>query len=195
LVLMAIGCVPLVLSNAVKRHLLATKQVDLAQLNFWVSLLSCAFGFMLCNVGFGIQYMGSDDTPRSDYSSMSKHLAGGFKCLVGVNTYADDYCEVAILWETIIFLLCMTGSRLSFFLILRDSRRETFVHQLSQIGTFVACLAMYSDDVRSMWSRAFTINGGPVVYYALPTSTSSVVYGLLLLFLGIYLITRRAGDW
>jgi len=192
LVLMAIGCVPLVLSNAVKRHLLATKQVDLVQLNFWVSLLSCSFGFILCNVGFGIQYMGSDDTPRSDYSSLYEHLVGGFKCLVGVNSYDDDYCEVAVLWETIIFLLCMAGSRLSFFLILRDSRRETFVHQLSQIGTFVACLTMYSDDVRSMWSNAFTINGGPVVYFALPTNTSSVVYGLLLLFLGVYLITRRA---
>jgi len=192
LVLMAIGCLPLVLSNAIKRHLLASKQVDCAQLNFWVSLLSCVFGFALCNVGFSIQYMGSDDTPRSGYNSLSQHLVGGFKCLLGINTYADDFCEVAMLWEIVVFLFSMAGSRLSFFLILRDSRRETFVHQLSQIGTFVACLAMYSDDVRSMWSRAFTINGGPVVYYALPASTSSVVYGLLLLFLGVWLITRRA---
>jgi len=180
-------------SQLCKRFILSTKLILMEEFNLLISSFQVLIGFLLAPLGFAIQYIHSKNRPEHvSYSYIGSNFANGFSCLFGKNDhYLEDTCVKAYPGlQFMAYLLCIIGSRVSFYYVLTwNSRRpkEAHVQLVGILGTLMGTILLYSDSVcKTLFGTVF--EDAPTD----PLGDEWAITGLIVTFVSVWMISLNA---
>jgi len=183
----------LALSQLFKRVVLSSKLIQMEEFNLLISPLQVLIGFLLAPLGFAIQYVHFKDKPEHEsYSSIGSNFANGFNCLLGKNYHhLEDTCDKAYPGlQFIAYLICIIGSRVSFYYILCWNSRgpkEAHVQLVGIQGALLGTMLLYSDSVcKTLFGSAF--EGSQTD----PLGNEWTITGLIVTFVSVWMISLYA---
>jgi len=193
LVVFILGLGVLALSQLYKKVVLSTKVIPMEEFNLLVSPCQVLIGFLLCPLGFAIQHVNTNHKPEHEsYLSIGSNFANGFRCLVGQNNHRlEDTCDKAYPGvQLLAYLLCVIGSRISFYYVLTWNIRgpkEKHVQLIGILGTLLGTMLLYSDSVcQTLFGAAFKgVRTDPL-------GNEWAITGLTVIFVSVWMISLNA---
>lgn len=193
-----ISFVPLMISNIYKKMVLSTKAIEMNHLNLWVAPIQIIFGFLLASLGFALQYVDFKNSSQLvSLNTIGDHFVHGFGCLAGQNFYPEDTCDKNYVGPQVAaYFFCIIAARASFYGVLtlnESGPREAQVQGVGATGSFVAGLVLYCNAVPEfLWGYALSKNGGPIPTYQLSMQTGWPIFGIVLIAISVWMISRKA---
>jgi len=193
LIVFILGLGVLAISQIFKKVVLSTKLIQMEEFNLLISPCQVFIGFVFAPLGFAIQYVNAKDTPEHEsYSSIGSNFANGFGCLFGKNYHhLEDTCDKAYPGvQFIAYLICIIGSRVSFYYVLTWNNRgpkEAHVQLVGILGTLLGTMLLYSDSIcKTLFGAAFEGTSTD------PIGNEWAITGLIVIFVSVWMISLNA---
>jgi len=192
LVVFILGLGVLAISQLYKKVVFSTKVVQMEEFNLLISPCQVLIGILFAPLGFAIQYIDMVNKEHESYSSIGPNFANGFKCLVGKNYHhLEDTCDKSYPGvQFLAYILCIIGSRVSFYYVLTWNNRgpkEAHVQLVGIVGTFLGTMLLYSDSVcNTLFGAAFE---GAITDRL---GDEWAITGLILIFVSVWMISLNA---